>query len=119
MTHVTDVFLYILALSADIVAHHFGFPGRGTTQPAENPHGGCLPGTIGSQETEYFPSLDLERDMVNGRKVPECLDQLFDPDNGLCLLVRCVMFQSGRAKYIFESFQNNCRGIDSLNVAVL
>ena len=57
--------------------------------------------------------------MVNGREVAECLDQLFYPDDGLCFLERYGMFQPGRTKYIFKSFQNNLGRIDTLNMSML
>jgi hypothetical protein len=41
-------------------------------------HGGCLAGTVGSEEAEDLTTINIEGDMVDGSKGTELLGQVMD-----------------------------------------
>jgi hypothetical protein len=57
----------------NVEACYFSSSIGGSAQSAKHSHGGCLSGSIGTEETEDFPFGDREGNMVNGYKIAELL----------------------------------------------
>src|SRR5262249_2765070 len=60
--------------------------GRGK-QPAQHPKRGGLPGTVGSEQSEYGPALDTKADVIDSGKSAKLPDEVSHMDDNF--VIRC------------------------------
>ena len=80
LEHQTDVAAHVEPLGDDVVAGHRRRTGRRLGERAQHLDRRRLAGTVGPEEAEDLPRLDVEGDPVDGGEVAVALDQPIDLD---------------------------------------
>ena len=77
LRHVADLFAGFQIARIDWLAEQFGHAFSRRQQAGQHFHRGRLAATVGAQEAENLPWLDLETDVVDRCKVTKTLRQIF------------------------------------------
>ena len=115
LRHIADMALDLFILRTDVIPHHASRTARRLVQACQHVHGGGLSCTVGTKETEDFPSLHCKRDVVNSTERAKRFHQVLHLDDKLLSCPPMEGFKGGRIENIFELIQYPLWRVDATN----
>ena len=103
LTHIANVFLYLLIFGAYVEAHHSACATCGLVKPRQHVHCSGLTGSVGTEKTKDFAPLNRKRNVVYRTESTKSLDKMFYFDDIFSLIANLIasfVLDAGWVKYI-------------------